>query len=333
MAVRKWRYCQLHLAIVFRNFKNRFFSKQTFFFEMASRQELEERLGKLTCATLKCRLGELGLVKHGNKEKLIERILNWHDIQSFAQEPVAVPEHLGIPDWPDHGSIKTLRPSDQDSMPDIRKEHVDQYVLFRQALDRSANKDQSAMKRGEKMLPLISAISHVSSNQTDVKYYTGLVKSSHRKKIVYDLKIALNVNGEPLFSHCDCTVGKGPHSTCKHIVGTLLAMASFKTSGELNFLRSCTDQLQTFNQPKKQHSSSPVKAQQLKGPKIAQNEDDPRHPDDIGRSFNRVDLENRTTAFVYFSGMDVSNRYTYSRADLQKAAQDHDYLRNPFLEC
>lgn len=183
------------------------------------------------------------------------------------------------------------------------------------------------------MLPLVSAISSVSNNCKELHHFTGLVKSSHRKRIIYDSKVVLNGNGEPVYSHCDCTAGAGPHGTCKHVVGLLMSMSQFKATGELNFQKSCTDELQTFNRPKKQHLSSPIKAQQLKAPKLARLDDDPRHPDDIGRSWNRHDLENKTTAFVYYSGRDISNRYTYGSANLQLAAQDHDYLKMPFLEC
>jgi hypothetical protein len=41
---------------------------------------------------------------------------------------------------------------------------------------------------------------------------------------------------------------------------------------------------------------------------------------------------NKVTAFSYYTGMDISLRYAQKKANLQAAAQDHDYLSKNFLE-
>ena len=44
---------------------------------------------------------------------------------------------------------------------------------------------------------------------------------------------------------------------------------------------------------------------------------DPRHPSDRNRPCLQSDIQNRTTAFCYYSGLDLAMRYTYGKANLQ----------------
>lgn len=44
------------------------------------------------------------------------------------------------------------------------------------------------------------------------------------------------------------------------------------------------------------------------------------------------DVLNKVTAFSYYTGIDISLRYTQRKADLQTASLDHDYLKENFIE-
>jgi uncharacterized Zn finger protein len=48
--------------------------------------------------------------------------------------------------------------------------------------------------------------------------------------------------------------GEGPCGTCKHIVAVLLVLVKFVETGDLEVIRSCTEELQSFKRPTKLHS-------------------------------------------------------------------------------
>lgn len=108
------------------------------------------------------------------------------------------------------------------------------------------------------------------------------------------------------------------------------------SGNNLDSLKYCTEQLQQFHRPKKRHKGSPVKAKDLKGPKNKKKDeenDDPRHPQDRDREWNRADMLNKLTAFSFYTGTDLANRYSYGKANIAQAARDHDYMKTPFTEC
>ena len=97
-------------------------------------------------------------------------------------------------------------------------------------------------------------------------------------------------------------------------------------------LKSCTEILQQFHRPRKQHKGSPVKARNLQGSSRAKNSDDPRHEVDRNSQKNLDDMRNKLTAFSLKSGLNLANRFSYGKADLLQATLDHDYLPKPFAE-
>jgi hypothetical protein len=160
-------------------------------------------------------------------------------------------------------------------------------------------------------------------------FFTGIVAAEMRKQVTYNVKLTLcGSNGNVRNSHCECPVGKGPHCTCKHIVSVLLVLVDFVVNGDLSVVKSCTEQLQTFKKPGKLYSGAPVAAEKM-GPG-AKDDDDPRPPRFRNRPSYQDELRNATVNYAAKSGMDVSWRYTFPRADLQQAMRDHDYLEKPY---
>lgn len=289
---------------------------------------MEERLGKLKVAELKQRLGEIGAVKTGRKRDLINRLILWDRNNNFSGPSITLPEQFPIPSWP-NAPFQQLSLEDQENIPNIRDEHIQQYVVHRQCLDRGSNYDHSALKRGKLMQESVGGISFLVQEE---KCFISCMVSSAMRDLGYNVSIVLDTSGEVNYSHCECTVGVGPHGTCKHAVSILQSLVKFKKGEELNVSKSCTDTLQSFNTPKKSHRGGPVTSDQLQGPKISKKKkkDDPRDPRDIGRAWNRADLENKTTAFCFYENMDIAHRYTYRSANLQLACLDHDYLKSPY---
>jgi len=190
--------------------------------------------------------------------------------------------------------------------------------------------DVAAIKKGRQLMESgVEALSYFGDS-IDIFYFMGLVSAAMKKSVSYNIKLVVNKKGEILNSHCDCPAGFGPHGTCKHITATLLVLSCFVTKGELKILKSCTETLQTFQKPKKLHHGSPVKADEIgkKLPKL----DDPRPKRFRNLPNFQDEVRNRTVNFVYQSGLDISMRYTFSKANLSLAALDHDYLQKPFTE-
>ena len=294
---------------------------------------MERPIGKWTNRELIAELNKVGARTDGRKAQLVERLEDYRRNSNFAGPSIVAPEDLDMPVFPDISLFRSLTVSAHDECPPIRKEHVEEYCLYRQVADRNANGDNRAVLRGEIMLKgnTVDALSFHTSDKNMV-YLTGIINAEMKGSLNYPVKIILDCHGAVLNSKCDCPVGHGPHSTCKHITAALLMLVEFKATKVLRVNQSCTETLQTFQQPKKRHKSSPVKAQNL-GTGINENIDvDPRKPQYRNRPSYNDEVKNLTTNFVSSSGIDVNMRYTVKKADLFTASQDHDYLKIPFTQ-
>ena len=79
-----------------------------------------------------------------------------------------------------------------------------------------------------------------------------------KRNLKYNMRLSLATSeknsGEITFASCDpCPAGKAPFASCKHIAALCYALEEFVRIGASNreFL-TCTDRLQTWNQPRKQ---------------------------------------------------------------------------------
>ena len=59
-------------------------------------------------------------------------------------------------------------------------------------------------------------------------------------------------------------------------------------------------------------------------------DDDPRPHKYRKRPSYQDEVNNKTVNFTYKSGIDITWRYTFRKADLRAAMMDHDYLPKPF---
>ena len=228
------------------------------------------------------------------------------------------------------------------NIPKIARSHVEQYVLYRQEL--TETKVPKAVEKGEKMVTsnMVLAVSSYleessASTSSDedspsVLYISGIVEAEMKSKTTYSLKIVIDgVTGEVWQGHCECPAGTGPTATCKHIVAVLLILVKFAQEGILQVKLSCTETLQTFKKPAKTHQGSPVRAEDLD--KTIDWDHDPR-PKKYRFSSKEVmyRIHNATTNFCAESGLDITFRYAFEKADVAQAEQDHDYLKKPLVE-
>jgi hypothetical protein len=191
------------------------------------------------------------------------------------------------------------------------------------------------MKKGKLMSEAaVQALSvHHSDGQGQPVFFTGIVSAGMKKNVSYNMKLTL----DPLYgavenAHCECGAGEGPCGTCKHIVAVLLVLVKFVETGDLEVIRSCTEELQSFKRPTKLHSGRPVRAEELGKTLADDGQDDPRplHLRDNAASMDYV--RNATVNFAALSGMDVAWRYAFPSADIQEAMKDHQYLERPFCQ-
>jgi len=213
--------------------------------------------------------------------------------------------------------------------PPILEEHLIQYIINRQGINRQNVNDLKAYKKGK--LVAESSVAALSWHQEDrFTFLSGSVNASMKKSISYAVRIVIEETGEVQNSHCECPGGVGPHGTCKHIVAVLLVCLSFKITGQLKVAKSCTETLQNFHRPKRSHAGSPVRCEKL-GKKISEElDDDPRPVYMRNRPEYSDQVMMKVINFSYHSGIDVPFRYLGERADMAAAALDHDYFNRDF---
>ena len=207
-----------------------------------------------TVLQLKVELVQRGATTRGKKEDLIQRLIVFDQNNNFQNDPINIPDAIPMPNWPRQG-FKSVTESNREQLPKITNAQIEMYVLYRQVLDKQA------MMPGKKMEQQLEAISVVV---TDNECFFSSIVSAEMKQVSYSSKIITSSNGEVKNTQCECVVGAGVHCSCKH-VAVLLGIAKFVSGEELHITKSWTEELQSFQRPRRLHARSPVKAMNLKG--------------------------------------------------------------------
>ncbi|XP_076091240.1 uncharacterized protein LOC143063144 [Mytilus galloprovincialis] len=156
-----------------------------------------------------------------------------------------------------------------------------------------------------------------------------------KKQVTYNYKLKMEKgSGSPVNSQCECPAGKGPHATCKHIAAVLLMLEEFSQSGQLAVEKSCTEGLQTFNQPRAYYTGKPLKLEDIPLKRKLGDDllSDPR-PEKYRRMKDYTDyVRNTMVNYCAISSKDIAMRYLFPRANLLAAQHDHHYLKLPFAE-
>ena len=132
-------------------------------------------------------------------------------------------------------------------------------IQTRQAVDTQLAGEVKAIKKGKDLEKGQKVHACSVGIQTPNIYMTGIVGAMYKGAVTYWFKLKLHKNtGDALNSHCECPGGKGPHGTCKHVAAVLQMISNFVNGRELEVESSCTEVLQTFHKPKKQHTGKPT---------------------------------------------------------------------------
>ena len=117
-----------------------------------------------------------------------------------------------------------------------------------------------------------------------------------RKSLRYETSVKLHsLHGEVDGATCECTAGHTGEAHCKHATVLLLAVADLKKKGTYKTELTCTEQLETFHQPKGKFKGTPLKcAGMMKSSKGSSLETIPEddEKDDYYRAFFRNHLIN-----------------------------------------
>ena len=252
-------------------------SKQCEISRVRTNFEMASDFGRLTVAQLKVELEKRGAKVTGRKKELVERLEAYEKNSNFqSQTQVFLPASNPMPEWPS-GCFSSLTLSSHSELPELRAEHIEQYVLFRQVCDQASAEDKNSLRKGALMSKNnIVAVSFLKDSSNSLIFFTGIVSAAMKKKVQYSVKFILNSQtAEVQNSHCECPAGMGPHGTCKHIIAALMSVSDFSVNKNLTIQQCCTSELQKFHHPKKMHSGSPVRADQM-GRGLAEEDDDPR---------------------------------------------------------
>lgn len=292
-----------------------------------------------TLQQLKSALREHNARTTGRKAELLERLEFYEKNEDIQTSFIPMPAPVNtIPEWPHISKFSSITENDRENLPKITKGHIYQYVMAQQAKDVGKNsKDIAAVKRGIKMTNNVGALSiynealDLSSNAIEKRFFaTGMVFAEYKENS-YCIKLVLkSLTAEILNASCECATGRGPASSCKHVISSMMVLEKFVESGELSVEPSCTEQLQQFHKPKKAHKGKPVLAETM-GRGLT-DKDDPRPMSFRNRAGYNDFVRSKVISHCQHTGQDIAQRYAYKKANIQEATIDHHYFKVPFTE-
>ena len=106
------------------------------------------------------------------------------------------------------------------------------------------------------------------ASDTNSIYLRATCLPEMRKDRIYKISLELNKQSNHIIAAgCGCPAGKAPTASCKHIAALCYTLDKFCKHNELPVFLTCTDQLQSWNQPRLRKVKS-VPVQELKFQKL-----------------------------------------------------------------
>ena len=92
--------------------------------------------------------------------------------------------------------------------------------------------------------------------RNDNVFYKARCAPEMRSRADYKLRLCVSVTDtadvkDVCYADCSCPAGKGPKGSCKHLAALFYALENFTKCGFAQDVQTCTDVLQTWNQPSK----------------------------------------------------------------------------------
>ena len=138
-------------------------------------------------------------------------------------------------------------------VPQFNTSHIVAYFVTRTVSDCLPAADfKSVNKSGESLFRCghVQSI-QVCTTETPHLYVRANCLPEMKKDKVYRVCMALTIDGYDLaHAECGCPAGRGPHGSCKHICALCYTLVDFCRLVRLPDFRTCTNQLQQWNQPR-----------------------------------------------------------------------------------
>ena len=169
------------------------------------------------------------------------------------QAPKASAPHVSSAQPPDKKFVNLTEAfNTADTVPKFTMAQILHYVIWRTAVDGLANADSKSISQSAMNLSRGGHIQQImvcaSDDSIELK---GICRAEMKKKVQY--KLALTISGKTAAitrAECGCPAGEGPLATCKHIGAFCFTLEEFCRLGRTRGFLTCTDQLQSWNQPK-----------------------------------------------------------------------------------
>ena len=146
-----------------------------------------------------------------------------------------------------------------DTFPPFTIENMMNYLITRKLADDEGNKDYKNLnskafglfKHGH-----VQRIEIATEENTDQIYIKCECLTEMKKNLTDKLHVSMINSGEQAgeitYACCSlCPAGKGPYAFCKHLAALCFALEEFVRLGQRREFTTCTDRLQTWNQPRK----------------------------------------------------------------------------------
>ena len=137
-------------------------------------------------------------------------------------------------------------------MPKFNNGHIVTYFVTRCVIDGLPSEDfKSVSSHGINLFKCGHVQSIEVCTASSPLHLRAICQPEMKKNKLYKLNLVLNsVTLHIMYASCSCPAGKGPNGSCKHIGAFCYAFENFCTLGSTPDFLTCTDVLQSWNQPR-----------------------------------------------------------------------------------
>ena len=141
---------------------------------------------------------------------------------------------------------------EETTIPNFDMDHMSTYFVTRLAIDGRPMNDYKDLS--SHAFPLFKA-GHIQSvfvaTHNNIYNIKCTCLPEMKKDILYYINLTMDSNAYVLTAACGCPAGAGPTGSCKHICALCYALEKFCEIKRLWSPKSCTSELQKWNQTRK----------------------------------------------------------------------------------
>lgn len=138
-------------------------------------------------------------------------------------------------------------------LPEFSIANMMSYFITRRARDDESNKDYKSLNCKAFGLFRHGHVQNIKVANEDGKYFIQCECLPEMKKTLkYKIQMTVDSSGDIIYGNCNpCPAGKPPLASCKHLAALCFALEEYIRLGRSQEFLTCTERLQTWNQPRK----------------------------------------------------------------------------------